>query len=62
MSQQNIQLAIGNCMSSTNQVKSLEWYIQGHTFTKDMIVLDQLPYDAILVIGFSSSALCSVTG
>lgn len=35
-------------MSTNQQVKGLQWYIQGHTFTTDMIVLDLLPYDAIL--------------
>lgn len=35
-------------MATTTQVKNLQWYIQGKTFTTDMIVLDTLPYDAIL--------------
>jgi len=48
MPRQQIRLADGSCMSTTHQVKDLQWYIQGSTFTKDMIVLDKLPYDAIL--------------
>jgi hypothetical protein len=35
-------------MTTCRQVKNLTWYIQGHSFSKDMIVLDMLPYDAIL--------------
>lgn len=35
-------------MTTNLQVKNLAWYIQGHSFSKDMIVLDTLPYDAIL--------------
>lgn len=35
-------------MTTTQQVKGLEWYIQGQTFNTDVIVLDLLPYDAIL--------------
>jgi hypothetical protein len=45
---QKVKLANGNWMAATQQVKGLEWYIQGHTFHTDMIVLDLLPYDAIL--------------
>jgi hypothetical protein len=45
---QQVKLANGNWMTTTKQVKGLDWYIQGHTFTTDMIVLDLLPYDAIL--------------
>lgn len=41
-------MAYGSWMTTNKQVKGLQWYIQGHTFTTDMIVLDQLPYDAIL--------------
>jgi hypothetical protein len=48
MPQQRIRLTDGSCMSTTHQVKDLQWYIQGQTFTKDMIILDKLPYDAIL--------------
>lgn len=48
MQQQMIKLANGNWMTTTTQVKGLQWYIQGTTFTTDMIVLDLLPYDAIL--------------
>jgi hypothetical protein len=45
---QKIRLADGSSMSTTELVRDLQWYIRGHTFTKGMIVLDQLPYDAIL--------------
>jgi len=46
--QERIHLANYTWMSTTKQVKNLDWYIQGHTFTTDMIVLDQLPYDVVL--------------
>jgi hypothetical protein len=36
-------------MTTAAKVPDLTWYIQGHTFTFNMIVLDLLPYDAILV-------------
>lgn len=35
-------------MTAAAMVPQLTWYIQGHTFEADMIVLDLLPYDAIL--------------
>lgn len=41
-------MANGKWMTTTKQVKRLEWYIQGHTFCTDMMVLDLLSYDAIL--------------
>ena len=43
-----VKLANGSWMTTTKKVKQLKWYIQGHTFQIDMIVLDSLPYDAIL--------------
>jgi len=48
MPKQKIRLADGSCMSTAHQVKDLQWYIQGKTFTEHMIVMDKLPYDAIL--------------
>jgi len=48
MEQQKVKLANGNWVTTTKQVEGIQWYIQGHTFTTDMIVLDFLPYDAIL--------------
>lgn len=48
MKQQKVKLANGNWMTTAEKVKDLQWYIQGHAFTTDMIVLDLLPYDAIL--------------
>lgn len=45
---QKVKLANDNWMTTTKQVKGLEWFLQGHTFNSDMIVLDLLPYDAIL--------------
>ena len=48
MKQQKVKLANGNQMTTAEKVKNLQWYIQGHAFTTDMIVLDLLPYDAIL--------------
>jgi len=46
--QQKVKLANGELMTATTKVPDLTWYIQGHTFTFSMIVLDLLPYDAIL--------------
>lgn len=48
MGTQQIKLANGSCMSTNQMVQGLQWYLQGQTFTTDMIVLDCLPYDAIL--------------
>jgi len=48
MQEQKVKLANGSGMTATKMVKDLKWYIQGHTFQTDMIVLDLLPYDAIL--------------
>lgn len=45
---QKVKLANGQWMNTNRQVKNLPWYIQGHSFSTDMIVLDMLPYDAIL--------------
>lgn len=44
---QKVKMANGHRMTTSQQVKNLTWYIQGHSFSKDMIVLDTLPYDAI---------------
>jgi hypothetical protein len=35
-------------MTTAKRVSNLSWLIQGHTFHTDTIVLDLLPYDAIL--------------
>jgi hypothetical protein len=43
-----VRLANGECLTATTSVPKLQWYIQGHTLTSDMIVLDMGPYDAIL--------------
>ena len=48
MDKQKVKLANGAWMATATMVPNLTWYIQGHTFTSDMIVLDLLPYDAIL--------------
>lgn len=48
MPEQKVKLANGQWMSATHKVQNLQWYIQGMTFTSTMIVLDILPYDAIL--------------
>jgi len=45
---QHVKLANGEWLATTRQVKGLQWYIQGHTFITDLIVLDLLPYDTIL--------------
>lgn len=41
-------MANGQWIHTTQQVKGLSWYSQGHSFSTDMIVLDMIPYDAIL--------------
>jgi hypothetical protein len=43
-----VSLANDQQMHTNRMVKDLEWYLQGHTFVTDMIVLDKLPYDGIL--------------
>jgi hypothetical protein len=43
-----VKLPNGQWLTATAQVKDLQWYIQGHTLSSDMIVLDMGPYDAIL--------------
>lgn len=43
-----VRLANGECLTATTSVSKLQWYIQRHTLTSDMIVLDMGPYDAIL--------------
>lgn len=48
MHAQKIKLANGEWMTTTKKVANLQWLMQGHTFYTDMIVLDLLPYDAIL--------------
>ena len=48
MSPQKIKLPNGEWMTTTRKVSQLTWLLQGHTFHTDMIVLDLLPYDAIL--------------
>ena len=48
MPQQKVKLANGEWLHTTRKVPNLQWFIQGHTFQHDMIVLDMLPYDAIL--------------
>jgi hypothetical protein len=45
---QKIKLPNGEWMTTVKKVANLSWLIQGHTFHTDMIVLDRLPYDAIL--------------
>jgi hypothetical protein len=34
--------------TTTEKVENLQWYIQGHTLSSDMVVLDMGPYDAII--------------
>lgn len=43
-----VKLADGHWLTITAKVPNLQWYIQGHTLSSDMIVLDMPPYDAIL--------------
>jgi hypothetical protein len=44
----NVKLANGEWLNTSEQVLNLHWYIQGHTLSSDMIVLDMGPYHAIL--------------
>jgi len=43
-----VKLANGQWFTTSKMVPSLHWYIQGHTLSSDMLVLDMGPYDAIL--------------
>jgi len=43
-----VKLANGHYLTTATQVPNLQWYIQGHTLSSDMTVLDMAPYDAIL--------------
>ena len=45
---QKIKLANGEWMTTRSKVSNLQWLSEGYTFNTDMIVLDLLPYDAIL--------------
>lgn len=48
MPQQKVKLANGEWLHTTRKVLNLQWFTQSHTFQHDIIVLDMLPYDAIL--------------
>lgn len=43
-----VKLANGEYLTTDAKVQNLEWYIQGHTLSSEMLVLDMAPYDAIL--------------
>lgn len=43
-----VKWANGQWLTTSEKVTNLQWYIQGHTLSSDMIVLDIGPYDAIL--------------
>jgi hypothetical protein len=43
-----VKLPNGQWLTTSEKVLNLQWYIQGHTLSSDMIVLDMAPYDAIL--------------
>lgn len=45
---QRVKLANGQWLTATAKVQNLQWYIQGHTLSSDMISLEMGPYDAIL--------------
>jgi hypothetical protein len=45
---QRVKVANGDELLSDQQVRNLEWWIQGHTFHTVMKVLDLGPFDAIL--------------
>jgi len=48
MPPKRVKLANGECITTNSMVQNLQWYIQGHTLSADMVVLDMAPYDAIL--------------
>jgi hypothetical protein len=48
MSPKQVQVANGELIMADKKVLSLEWWIQGHTFYTEMMVLDLGPFDAIL--------------
>lgn len=48
MPPQLVKLANGETMVTNQRVKDLSWWIQGHTITSDMMVLDMGAFDAIL--------------
>jgi hypothetical protein len=43
ISQQKVRLANGEWLTKARKVLNLQWFIQGHTFSHDMIMLDMLP-------------------
>lgn len=43
-----VKLANGGQLPTTHKVQNLQWYIDGHTLSSDMLVMDMAPYDAIL--------------
>lgn len=43
-----VKLANVEWMTTTAKVFNLEWYIQGHRLSSDVVVMDMSPYDAIL--------------
>jgi hypothetical protein len=48
MSPKQVQVANGELIMADKKVLSLEWWIQGHTFYTEMMVLDLGPFDVIL--------------
>jgi hypothetical protein len=44
----SVKVANGVVLSCTSEVKSFEWWIQGHTFHMDAKVLDMGAYDLVL--------------
>ena len=47
MPPRRVKQANGECITTNSMVQNLQWYIQGHTLSADMVVLDMAPYDAI---------------
>ena len=45
---QQVKLANGNKLHIEAKVNNLQWFIQGHTLSADMLAIDMAPYDAIL--------------
>lgn len=43
-----VKLANGTVLPTTARITNLQWFIQGHTLSSDMLVMDMAPYDAIL--------------
>lgn len=63
MPHQKVQLANGTWMSTTTQVKNLEWYIQGHTLIQTRLCWNNCPMMQFWAMtGLRHSVPCNVIG